>query len=135
MYVFTSDNYDWAFIPICFKILNANNEGDYYNGIPVDINQIDGINYPFGNLDEPCLNSAIAFIQGLAPKYGMPSANERLEIPFKKGHMVKRSVVALAFLQSVSNFNSGEKPICYLCISKRNPLINEPTARKGNPWH
>lgn len=85
MYVFTSDSYDWAFIPICFKILNANNEGDYYNGIPVDINQIDGINYPFGNLDEPCLNSAIAFIQGLAPKYGMPSANERLEYPIQKG--------------------------------------------------
>lgn len=85
MYVFTSDSYDWAFVPICFKILNANNEGDYYNGIPVDINQIDGINYSFGNLDEPCLNSAMAFIQGLAPKYGTPSVAERLEYPIQKG--------------------------------------------------
>jgi len=68
-----------------------NSASQYVPGKPqghygsVDINQIDGINYPFGNLDEPCLNSAIAFIQGLAPKYGMPSANERLEYPIQKG--------------------------------------------------
>src|SRR5690554_1398328 len=48
MYIFTSESFDWAFVPICFKILNANNEGDYYDGIPVDIPANDGVSYPFG---------------------------------------------------------------------------------------
>jgi C-terminal processing protease CtpA/Prc len=85
MYGFTSKDYDWAFVPICFKILNANNEGDYYNGIPVDIEQIDGINYPFGDLNEPSLNTALAFIGGGVPKYGLPTSPYRIKYPIIKG--------------------------------------------------
>jgi C-terminal processing protease CtpA/Prc len=85
MYGFTSKDYDWAFVPICFKILNANNEGDYYNGIPVDIEQIDGINYPFGDLNEPSLNTALAFIGGGVPKYGLPTSPYRIKYPIMKG--------------------------------------------------
>lgn len=64
MYTFTSPSFDWAFVPICFKVLNANNEGEYYEGIPVDIQASDGINYPFGDLREASLAAAMAFIEG-----------------------------------------------------------------------
>ncbi len=63
MYGFGSNISDYAYVPICFKILNADGYGDYYEGIPADIEQIDGINYPFGDLNEPSLNSAVTFIE------------------------------------------------------------------------
>ncbi|MFP4556936.1 MAG: S41 family peptidase [Bacteroidales bacterium] len=62
MYGLGSNLTDYAYVPVCFKILNADGYGDYYEGIPADIEQIDGINYPFGDLNEPSLNSAITFI-------------------------------------------------------------------------
>jgi carboxyl-terminal processing protease len=86
MYVFTSDSFDWAFVPICFKILNADNEGDYYNGIPVDIPANDGINYPFGDLNEPSLSAAIAFLEGV-PSKSEKSVSRKFSYPLKKGLM------------------------------------------------
>jgi hypothetical protein len=85
MYGFTSVAFDWAFVPICFRIINASNEGDYYDGIPVDIEQIDGINYPFGDLNEPSLNSAIAFIEGGTAKVTPVPLSEKLKYPVLKG--------------------------------------------------
>ncbi|MDY0253306.1 MAG: S41 family peptidase [Tenuifilaceae bacterium] len=76
MYIFTSESFDWAFVPICFKILNANNEGDYYDGIPVDILANDGVSYPFGDLGEASLAAAIAFITGEASKQSYSAASQ-----------------------------------------------------------
>lgn len=73
MYAFTSPSFDWAFVPICFKILNANGEGDYYDGIPVDIEATDGINYAFGDLNEPSLSAAIGYLgNGITVKSTAP---------------------------------------------------------------
>jgi hypothetical protein len=63
MYVFTSPSYKWAFVPISFRMINANGDGDYYNGLPIDIAANDGINIPFGNKNEPSLNAAISFLE------------------------------------------------------------------------
>jgi C-terminal processing protease CtpA/Prc len=84
MYAFTSPSFDWAFVPICFKILNANGEGDYYDGIPADIGAIDGINYAFGDLDEPSLSAAISFLESGTVKKGV-SSSERMSYPKLKG--------------------------------------------------
>jgi len=84
MYAFTSPSFDWAFVPICFRILNSNGEGDYYDGIPVDIEATDGINYAFGDLNEPSLNAAIGYLEGGAIKKSI-SPSERMNYPKLKG--------------------------------------------------
>lgn len=84
MYILTSESFNWAFIPISFKIVNANGEGDYYDGIPANIRANDGINYPFGDLNEASLAAAIAFIEGVATKKSY-SATDGIKYPIQKG--------------------------------------------------
>ena len=68
MYVIESRVSDLVYVPVCFSILNANGEGDYYTGIPVDIEQIDDITRPFGDLNEASLSAAISHIEGSGVK-------------------------------------------------------------------
>jgi carboxyl-terminal processing protease len=84
MYTFTSESptFKWAFVPICFKILNANGEGDYYDGLPVDIEATDGINIPFGEITEPSLNAAISYLEGSKIH---SSVREKVHYPKLKG--------------------------------------------------
>jgi C-terminal processing protease CtpA/Prc len=84
MYGLESDISDLIYFPICFKIVNSNNQGDFYDGIPVDIPANDGINYPFGHLSEPCLAAAIAFIEGGKSK-ASPAEINNLKYPLKTG--------------------------------------------------
>lgn len=61
MYVFKYG--DWAFLPIVFKITNANNEGDYFNGIPPDFICADDVTRQFHDPEESCLKEAIYYIK------------------------------------------------------------------------
>ena len=84
MYTLTYREFDWAFVPICFKIVNANDEGDFYEGIPADILANDGINFPFGDVNEASLAAAIGLITGQA-KIVSETSFERLYQPSQKG--------------------------------------------------
>ena len=57
-------NYDdtWALAPITFKVRNASDEGDYFDGLPVDIPSPDDLTRDFGDPEESSLQTAIAFI-------------------------------------------------------------------------
>lgn len=70
MYTFTfrDPSIDWAFVPICFTMRNANNEGDYYDGIPVNITAADDITLPFGDVNEASLNAALLNLGVSLPK-------------------------------------------------------------------
>lgn len=70
MYTFTFNDpsIDWAFVPICFTMRNANNEGDYFDGIPVNVNAADDITLPFGDVNEASLNAALLNIGVTLPK-------------------------------------------------------------------
>ncbi len=70
MYVFkfNDPSIDWAFVPICFTMRNANNEGDYFDGIPVNINAEDDITQPFGDVNEASLNAALLNLGASFPK-------------------------------------------------------------------
>jgi carboxyl-terminal processing protease len=84
MYVFTSPSYKWAFVPISFRMINANGEGDYYNGLPVDIEANDGINIPFGDTKEPSLAAAIGHLEeGVGLKKS--SSTQKVIYPKLKG--------------------------------------------------
>lgn len=60
MYSFTSNAFDWAFVPICFELTNALNQGQYFNGIPVDHPAADDFTTKFGETSEASLNTALA---------------------------------------------------------------------------
>ncbi|MBW6497965.1 MAG: hypothetical protein K0B09_06240 [Bacteroidales bacterium] len=57
-------NYDdkYAFAPITFKTKNANDEGDYFDGIPVDVPAPDDLTRDFGDPEEGSLQIALAYI-------------------------------------------------------------------------
>jgi len=52
----------WALAPITFKTRNANDEGDYFDGLPVDITAPDDLSRDFGDPQETSLQTALAFI-------------------------------------------------------------------------
>lgn len=56
---FTDPTLDWAFVPICFSIFNANGQGDYFDGLPADIAADDDIYHAFGDIHEGCLHQAL----------------------------------------------------------------------------
>ena len=59
MYSFFSKISNLAYVPVTFKILNANDQGDYYNGLPANSYVDDDITKDFGDLNEACLNEAL----------------------------------------------------------------------------
>jgi carboxyl-terminal processing protease len=59
--VFNYDN-TWALAPITFKVRNANDEGDYFDGLSVDIPAPDDLTRDFGDPQETSLQAALAFI-------------------------------------------------------------------------
>ncbi|MGE0076891.1 MAG: S41 family peptidase [Bacteroidales bacterium] len=62
MYAFADPSIDWVIVPICFSMRNANNEGDYYDGIPVNIAASDDVTLPFGDVNEASFNAALNYI-------------------------------------------------------------------------
>ncbi|HZJ73317.1 MAG TPA: S41 family peptidase [Perlabentimonas sp.] len=80
-----SESFNWVFVPICFKIVNANGEGDYYNGIPANIPANDGINYPFGDLQEASLGKAMEFLTGESASKSAFSTQGEIKYPAQKG--------------------------------------------------
>ena len=54
---------DWVEAPITFKNVNANNEGDYYNGLPVDSEIADGLDKDWGDPEEACFKEAVYYLQ------------------------------------------------------------------------
>jgi C-terminal processing protease CtpA/Prc len=61
MYGFEKQNI--LFFPITFKLLNANDEGEYFGGIAPSSHIPDPVSHSFGDLNEPCLKEALHFIE------------------------------------------------------------------------
>lgn len=54
---------DYVLAPIAFRTVNAQNVGDYYNGLSVDANVNDGLDRNWGDSQELCLAAALKYIQ------------------------------------------------------------------------
>ncbi len=85
MYVWYSDYADYAFVPISFKIINANGEGDYFNGILPDAYCEDDITRQFKDREEICLKEAIYYLtmgsfSGRKGKFVSQPLKERLTL-------------------------------------------------------
>lgn len=55
---------DKAAHPITFRLLNAEREGDYFNGIEVDCEASDGLDAPLGDPNEAAIAAALALLGG-----------------------------------------------------------------------
>jgi carboxyl-terminal processing protease len=62
MYVFSVQKLDLAILPICFKITNALGNGDYYDGLQVNTNEVDDLSHAWGNPEESMLKSVLKSI-------------------------------------------------------------------------
>nr|WP_320117392.1 S41 family peptidase [uncultured Marinifilum sp.] len=85
MYVFEVEEYDLAIVPISFSITNANDEGDYFEGIPVDYEISDDLSHDFGDINESNFKAALDYIsQGSFPVITAAKSLSTTEREFKK---------------------------------------------------
>ncbi len=54
---------DWYIFPVSFRSTNKNNEGNYFNGFPLDKQVADGLDKDWGDRQEASLASALKFIE------------------------------------------------------------------------
>ncbi len=62
MYAFPFINYDYVVLPVTFKYTNANDEGDFYDGIAPDLQALDDLTRDFGDPQEESLKAILDFI-------------------------------------------------------------------------
>lgn len=72
----------WALVPITFTLYNANDEGDFFEGLPVDVPAPDDLSRLFGDPMESSLQQALAFIEMGITK-GMPVAEPIVKQPWE----------------------------------------------------
>jgi len=63
MYRFYDNKEYYAFVPVCFRIANANEVTDYYEGLTVDVEERDDLTKEFGNPEEASLKQALHHIE------------------------------------------------------------------------
>ncbi|NOU61111.1 S41 family peptidase [Marinifilum caeruleilacunae] len=85
MYVFEEPDFNLAIVPISFSITNANDEGSYFDGIPVDFEISDDLSRDFGDIDESNFQAALQYIsQGSFPVVTAAKSLSTTEREFKK---------------------------------------------------
>jgi C-terminal processing protease CtpA/Prc len=62
MYAFPFNNYNYVVLPVSFKYTNANDEGDFYAGIPPELKAIDDLTRDFGDPQEESLKAILDYI-------------------------------------------------------------------------
>lgn len=74
----------YIFYPVTFRVVNKNNFGDFYDGLPPDIRVADDITHDFIDRNELCLKEAISYLEtgsvgrkGLPLFYSKPQFSER----------------------------------------------------------
>lgn len=87
MYAFPFIDYDYVVLPISFKYTNANNEGDFYDGIAPDLSADDDLTHDFGDPEETSLKAILDYIDnGSVPlKSTRPAIFETIPLYKDKG--------------------------------------------------
>jgi carboxyl-terminal processing protease len=62
MYAFPFTNYDYVVLPVSFKYTNANDEGDFYEGIAPSLQAMDDLTRDFGDPQEESLKAVLDYI-------------------------------------------------------------------------
>jgi hypothetical protein len=81
MYVFEFRDYDWVVLPVCFKYSNADNEGDFYDGLQPALSAEDDITRDFGDPEEASLKAILDYIEtGVIPLKSTGSAGYKTSL-------------------------------------------------------
>jgi len=54
--------FDWYVFPVSFRTVNRNGEGNYFNGLPLNYQVVDGLDKDWGDTHETCLSSILSYI-------------------------------------------------------------------------
>ena len=85
MYVFEEEALNLAIVPISFSITNKDDEGGYFEGIPVDLEISDDLSHDFGDINESNFKAALDYIiDGNFPVVTAAKALSTTEREFKK---------------------------------------------------
>jgi len=66
MYAFPFTRFEYVVLPICFKGTNADEEGDFFDGLVPELNASDDLSKDFGDPEEDCLAAILSYIDGEA---------------------------------------------------------------------
>jgi carboxyl-terminal processing protease len=69
MYIFQVKSLDLAILPISFKTTNSQGYGDYFDGLPVIIDEVDDIDHNWGDTNEAMLKTTLNAISQPAITY------------------------------------------------------------------
>ncbi|MEE4196577.1 MAG: S41 family peptidase [Bacteroidales bacterium] len=94
MYSFFSNISNLAYVPVTFKITNADDEGDYYNGLPANSYVNDDLTNDFGDVNEACLQETLYHIEN-GTFSSTKSGNEIIRKPRVEYHNLKDEIGAL----------------------------------------
>ncbi len=73
----------YAFVPVTFKIANADSDGDYFDGLVADSYTADDITRPFGDPEEASLKEALEFM-ATGTFSGLPRKKSLYVQPFEE---------------------------------------------------
>ena len=66
---------EYVIVPICFSTTNANNEGEYFQGLQPTIHMLDDLKHPLGDKSEDCVYTALEY--DYRPKSGVEPSYDR----------------------------------------------------------
>ncbi len=72
MYALPFTDYNYVVLPVCFKYTNANDKGDFYDGLVPDSYREDDVTRGFGDPQEDCLEEILNILEN-----GTPSASRK----------------------------------------------------------
>ena len=90
---------DWYIFPVSFRSVNKNGEGNYFNGLQPDATVDDGLDKPWGDVNENCLASALHYINNgafsrISPRMqqdvNLENSNTALDVKRFKGAVGER---------------------------------------------
>ena len=86
MYAISFRNYDYTLVPISFKYVNAQDVGDFYDGLTVDYPAEDDKTHMFGDPEESSLKEALSQIsRGLSVKSATIPTETKILSPSRSG--------------------------------------------------
>ncbi len=81
MYAFEFRDYDYVALPVCFKYSNADNEGEFYDGLQPTLSAEDDVTKDFGDPDEASLRTILDYIEtGVIPLKSTGPADYRARL-------------------------------------------------------
>jgi hypothetical protein len=88
MYAYPFINYDYVVLPVTFQYTNADDEGDFYNGLAPDLDAKDDLAHDFGNPEEESLKAVLDYISNGEASPAQVKSTQRPNRPIKSNSIL-----------------------------------------------